>query len=448
MMTTPVFAFWHPPHEEPPCPWFGVMINGEWGTPTDPYMFYEPYDHFCNSVTVEVFICNVTDLYGYEFKLGWDTAHFSLKSWTVEMTWGADTVVVKPDASYKGAYMYLQVVTAKHPALGVTGPAFKLATLVFHIDNDVCWNQAPFIDGWFWVQDYKASNSCSQPLEPQLCAPINAYWKWVPCQPVVDMEPAIDEDTGLGEVNWKVGDKWTLTLTVENITKVSDVHLWVDWYGYHHTLGEDFYTVLLCTTKADVVINNDLFPSAKMTAAPTITVHSPLCNQRYTSAAAVSGYVGIEFVMKSGYLVNLTDNIGSWIAKITFTKCDPWYCGAQPFYTPKDDHDWWLENATTDIFYDHGSYFSVMCPTLDYQWFYGGVKVYNTNYMFAPVPGDLTGDGKVDIDDLTIEIGYYGLDWSTWTGYYYDLNKSHLIDIYDIVIVAKNYGRDAPNLDP
>jgi hypothetical protein len=36
MMTTPVFAFWHPPHEEPPCPWFGVMINGEWGTPTEP----------------------------------------------------------------------------------------------------------------------------------------------------------------------------------------------------------------------------------------------------------------------------------------------------------------------------------------------------------------------------------------------------------------------------
>jgi hypothetical protein len=359
------------------------------------------------------------------------------------MTWGVDTKVIKPAASYTGAYPYLQVVTALHPAVGVSGPAFKLATLTFHIDEDVCWNQV-MVDGWFQIIDYKASNSCGQPLEPQMCAPVNAYWQFFAAQPHVDMEPALPD----GEVNWKVGDKWTLTLTVENITKVSDVHLWVDWIGYHHTLGEDFYTVLLCTTKADVSINDALFPLAKMVAAPTITVDSPLCNKRYGSAAEVDGYVGIEFAMKANYLVNVTDNAHEWIAKITFTKCDPWFCGAQPLYTPKDDHDWLLENASTPIWYDGASYFSVQCPGLDYQHFYSAVLVDNTKYTFAPVPGDLTGDGKVDIDDLTIEIGYYGLDWSTWTGYYYDLNKSHLIDIYDIVIVAKNMGREAPNLDP
>jgi hypothetical protein len=75
-------------------------------------------------------------------------------------------------------------------------------------------------------------------------------------------------------------------------------------------------------------------------------------------------------------------------------------------------------------------------------------------FIFMPVPGDLTGDGKVDITDLTIIAGKYGLTYLangaglTWDEfrkrYYYDFNKDLVIDIFDIIVVSKNFGAECP----
>jgi hypothetical protein len=74
-------------------------------------------------------------------------------------------------------------------------------------------------------------------------------------------------------------------------------------------------------------------------------------------------------------------------------------------------------------------------------------------FIFMPVSGDLTGDGKVELEDLRIIAGKYGKTWTwpfpgTWEEfraiYYYDFDKDKDIDIFDIIVVSKNFGAECP----
>jgi len=436
LMIAPAFAFWHPPpppEERPPCTYFGVLINGNYSTAVKPYVFQEPADSYCDDVTVEVFIANVTDLYGYYFELYWDPIYFSMKSYTVETTWPSQFVVM-PDASYDMTTIpYKQAVSAVAPSTGVTGD-FLLATFVFHIDNDVCYLQNPGVTGRFELWAEKASDSCSGTIK--LCDDMDGWWIFKPVKPKITLTPA-------DEVNSKVGDKFTLTVTVEDIVKLHDFDIIVTWHGHQFEAEPAVWTALLCTAKADVVINTDVFPAANSTQ--TITVNSPACDVRY--GADPVGTVEVYVHLDAGYPLQ---NGTFWLFKITFTKCDPWFCGAQPEYTPKGDHDWVLSNATTTIVAT--GWLSVLCPALDYMYLGGTVTVSNAVFTFVPIPGDLDGSGHVDITDIMIEAGYYGYETvEAWPGlppkyitFYYDLNNDHVIDIYDVVIVAKNFCRTAP----
>lgn len=431
LLVAPAFAFWHPPppdQEIPPCPFFGVLINGEWSSAGDRYEFVEPFDSYCDEVTVDVFIYNVTDLYGYEFELTWNSVYFSLISWTVHETWPSQFVVM-PDATYDGSKPYKQVVAAMAPSIGVDGD-FLLATLVFHIDNDVCWAQAPFITGKFDLKNLKASNSCSGII--CLCDEMDGYWKFIPVQPHIWIDP---ED----EVNSKVGDKFTATVWLENITKMHDFNIVIWWWGFH-VLPEDFYTSLLYTdVTTDVVINEEVFPAENSTVV--INNQTYPCG-RYTFLPV--SYVQVIVTMDPGYpLINGT----MWLFSVTFTKCDPWFCGAQPGYEiDLRTHEMKCQNASTELYLT--GCLSVLCPDPAILDLYTDVLVDNGMYTFAPIPGDLDGNGHVDVEDIMIEVGYYGkgnseAPWS-WIGYYYDLNKDGYIDVYDVVIVAKNFCRTVP----
>lgn len=57
------------------------------------------------------------------------------------------------------------------------------------------------------------------------------------------------------------------------------------------------------------------------------------------------------------------------------------------------------------------------------------------------IPGDINGDGSVDIFDLVIVTGVYGTspgddDWNPDA----DINGDDIVDIFDLVIVASHYG--------
>jgi hypothetical protein len=57
----------------------------------------------------------------------------------------------------------------------------------------------------------------------------------------------------------------------------------------------------------------------------------------------------------------------------------------------------------------------------------------------TPLPGDAIGEGKVDINDLTIVLAHYGqssgMSWSTG-----DFTGDGTVDINDLTIVLANYG--------
>jgi hypothetical protein len=397
------------------------MINGEWGTSSKPYELVEPETGFCDDITVEVWIGNVEDLYGYEFKLTWDTTFFALKSWVVAPVWPSQ-YVVKPDATYTGTSPYHQVVVAMAPSTGVSGNIL-LATLTFHIVNDVCWLQGN-LTKVFKLKDYKASDSCSQEIE--LCTPKHGYVKLVPVQPRVYLDPA-------KEVNWVVGDKYTLTVWAENVVKLKDVEIYVTWSSRYDT-DWGIYSPILYTTDKDVVVNGDVFPKAKR-IVDILTVTSSKCGNYSTPQ---DGEVYLKIVMADTYpLINGT----FWIMKITFTKCDPWYCGRQPGYTRTGEHGWICENATTNI--DITGKFSVKCPDDADMLFGTDVIVEPAMFTFMPIPGDLDGSGHVDIADLIIIAGKYG-STKAFDLLEYDLTGDGRIDIFDIVVVAKNICRTSP----
>jgi probable HAF family extracellular repeat protein len=55
------------------------------------------------------------------------------------------------------------------------------------------------------------------------------------------------------------------------------------------------------------------------------------------------------------------------------------------------------------------------------------------------VPGDANGDGKVDINDLTIVLSHFGESKQTWSAG--DFNGDGKVDINDLTIVLANFGQ-------
>jgi len=115
MCISPVLGFWHPPPPPPPpgppCTYFFTMIDEV--NPAYVYNFTEPADGFCDTFHVTVWIGNVTDLYGYEFKLVFDNTVFNLVSWSVNPSiWTSQAIIFNGTIAPN---VYQQIVTALHP---------------------------------------------------------------------------------------------------------------------------------------------------------------------------------------------------------------------------------------------------------------------------------------------------------------------------------------------
>jgi hypothetical protein len=58
----------------------------------------------------------------------------------------------------------------------------------------------------------------------------------------------------------------------------------------------------------------------------------------------------------------------------------------------------------------------------------------------TPEPGDANGDGKVDINDLTIVLANYGQTGCAWSQGCMDGDPTGTVDVNDLTIVLANYG--------
>jgi hypothetical protein len=80
----------------------------------------------------------------------------------------------------------------------------------------------------------------------------------------------------------------------------------------------------------------------------------------------------------------------------------------------------------------------------------GGLNQINVgadaNYTFSPIQGDVDNNGVVDVFDIRTVAAYYDVKESEplWTeASKYDLTRptgENVIDVYDIVVIALNYG--------
>jgi hypothetical protein len=344
ILITPAFAFIHPPPPEIPCATFGVKIDGAWAyNMSDPYEFIEPEDHFCTNFTVEVWALNMTDLYGYEFKLSWSpSGYFKLLSWVVEDVWASQLLVINT-TDYLSWFKVAAV--AKAPSTGLNGDAL-LVTLTFHIYNDVCWPQGK-VDGCFCLCCMKASDSCTKPIK--LCNPICAYWEFIAKHPEVYIEPK-------EEINCVVGEMVTYEVWVHNITKMKSLHFQIRWKGNHIVnCKEDIWLRILNLT--EVVINEDVFPKAKRATSNVVIFNNP---------ANTTSKVTVDIVMKADFpLINGTFKA----VDLIFEKMDPWWCGRQPEYDiDLKTHEMKPDNATTRLWFSEG-YIDVMCPDLCHIYF-------------------------------------------------------------------------------
>ena len=59
----------------------------------------------------------------------------------------------------------------------------------------------------------------------------------------------------------------------------------------------------------------------------------------------------------------------------------------------------------------------------------------------APEPGDANGDGRVDINDLTIVLTNFGKTGRVWSQGSMDGDPAGTVDINDLALVLANFGK-------
>lgn len=108
----------------------------------------------------------------------------------------------------------------------------------------------------------------------------------------------------------------------------------------------------------------------------------------------------------------------------------------------------WTNNLLSTIYLEWANLSYPSGPDIEYV--RGGLSQINVgpdvSYTFSPIQGDVDNNGIVDIFDIRTVAAYYDVREGDplWTeASRYDLNKptgENIVDVYDIVVVALNYG--------
>jgi hypothetical protein len=338
---------------DPHCvntPNFVVLIDGQLsvdglGEPLA-VTFTEPTYGYCKTFTVEAWVYGVTDLYAFDFSLVWNaTPYASLRSWTVEAVW-PNQYNVLPDIAYETAFGedgdpgYIEIAaSALPPSTGVSGDV-KLATLTFHIDNDICYCDG-FVMMAFDFDIMKLSDSCSQ--EINYCNPYNGLVEFDAVAPKIYI---VGPGGGPIEINSVINTKFTKEIWVKDVVKFNSLHFILNWTKNNADAAE--------------------YPSLPPRYVDTLKLEYIDWNPIFANAPAFPGFTSATLQSNSdnwGLIVDINLKPGAyqlngtiWIATLTFLKLDPWYCGSQPDYTFRQPHEWTAANATVMFSFMKGKF--------------------------------------------------------------------------------------------
>jgi hypothetical protein len=345
---------------------------------------------------VTITVQNVTDLYGFEFNLTWDSSLINLVGveYTPELNqmWGSSWTKAYENITQNGWYDLVAVALA--PAKGYKGYA-TLATLTFRVAYGPCYIATNYtLQTRLHFSTIKLSDSNAQPIG----AIVNdGNYLIHAVQPLLEITPA----TLIGS---KLNQTTTIQIKIVDAFKVFGIDLQIK-----------YNTTLL---KLNSIQWNDLsgfLPGPYI--VQTYTVDSVNGLIRFTVAENLTAGAPLGYGDRP--LVNVT---------FAVIKTMIW----------KNSTGWtnYLEDSV--IFTDWNV---SVCSPATHSLTGNLVLVSNATYCYVPIQGDVDSNGLVDIFDLSNVAKYYGIK-NTDPRYVadYDLNNDGIIDLYDIVIIATNFG--------
>ena len=352
----------------------------------DPPLIEKTLEDVCTTFNINVMIEDVTDLWAFDFNLTWDNTLITLVdvefNTTLDNIWGPfdeDNWYLAYNETGIGYYELAAVSTSS--GFTSTG-ATALATLTFHVEDSVGETPIHFAM-------VKLSNSQWQHIPVETT---DGTYRIYPIPAKPDLEIIDGEEHEICDEFW-----------VEiNVTHVTDLTDFIFTILYNDT----------CLECLDCDWTDSVLDGTKT------------CD--YSTPGSISGTVGVStpWSGESGLLLKL-------LFHVRFTEAVIW----------KTDY----KNVTAHVWFSYAKLSFYEGPDIIYE---EGVAeeyidVYNKTVRINLIQGDIDSDGDVDIFDLRTVAAYYDVEEGdpNWTAASaYDLNGDLIIDIFDLVIVASNFG--------
>lgn len=326
---------------------------------------------------VEVTIDNVKDLWGFDFKLGWDGSLLALVNAdcnsSLDAIWGSGNWFLAANSSGPGLYQ-LAAASLKD-GFNSTGPQ-ALATLTYQVKDP--HSNFP-IQTLIQFLTHKLSDSQWHPIENTV--EDGTYKMTGSEKPMLNMSPST-------ETCRKYGETFTIKVDASNIFNVTDFEFEIDF----NTTLLDYSNIVWDAWGSGTVTADEL--GGKIIG--------------YTSGGIMSGdktLITIEF--RTAYH-RIWKNVPGW------------------------------NNDQSDLILIQAANLSYS-STLRLHYARGGSSEIDVGsdviYTFSPIRGDIDNSGTVEIFDLRTVAAYYDQENAT-----YNLTGDAVIDIYDLVVVASNIG--------